>query len=482
MAKHDLKVLFVSAEVSPYAKSGGLGDVAGALPKELHRQGVDVRVVFPKYRTIKPQLMTNLTYINSFEVMLDWRRQSASVFSIDADAPTYLIENDYYFGRDGFYGYGDDYERFAFFSKAAIEFCGVIDFCPDIIHFNDWQTGLGCIYLKDVYKKFLFFSKIKTLFTIHNLQYQGVFGREVLSNIELNAGYFVNDKIEFHGNLSLMKAGLTYTDIISTVSESYAQEIQTPQYGYGMDGVLRSRSHQLFGIVNGIDTGEYNPETDTRIFAPFSAAKPAGKAVNKAELQAMLHLPVRADVPVFGIISRLVDQKGFDLIAGIMEELMSKDVQLVVLGTGDGRYEHLFKHMSWRFPDKVSANILFNEELAHRIYAGSDFFLMPSLFEPCGLGQLLAMRYGTLPIVRRTGGLADTVRHYNWETGEGNGFVFDDYMMSGLMWGINEALSVYYNQNARETMIQNAMSADYSWGRSAEKYIDLYTKLKTGEI
>jgi len=482
MPENQLKVLFVSAEVSPYAKSGGLGDVAGSLPKELHKCGVDIRVVFPKYRTIKPELLTDLTYINSFEIMLDWRRQYAGVFSISADVPTYLIDNEFYFGRECFYGYGDDYERFAFFAKAALEFLAVIDFQPDVIHFNDWQTGLGCIYLKDIYKKFLSYSQIKTLFTIHNLQYQGTFGREILNSIELNDGYFVNDKIEFHGNISLMKAGLTYADAISTVSDSYAHEIQTPQYGYGMDGVLRSRNHQLFGIVNGIDTGVYNPETDKRIFANFSAGDFGGKAVNKAKLQEHLGLPVRADVPMFSIISRLVDQKGFDLIAGAMEELMHKDVQLVVLGTGDGRYEHMFKHMAWRFPDKMSANILFNEELAQRIYAGSNFFLMPSLFEPCGLGQLLAMRYGTIPIVRRTGGLADTVQHYNWDDNTGNGFAFNDYALSGLMWAINEALSVFHNEDAMRTIIGNAMHSDFSWGRSAEKYIELYRKLKNGEV
>ena len=478
----DLKVLFVSAEVSPYAKSGGLGDVAGALPKELRKQGVDVRVVLPKYRNIKNELLTNLQYLNAFEVMLDWRRQSASIFSIDADVPTYLIENDYYFGRDGFYGYGDDHERFAFFSKAAIEMLGAIDFCPDVIHFNDWQTGLGCIYLKDVYKKFLFFSKIKALFTIHNLQYQGIFGPETLSSIELNDGYFVDDKVEFHGNVSLMKAGLTYADALSTVSNSYAYEIQSPQYGYGLDGILRSRSHELFGIVNGIDTADYNPETDKHIFASYSAKNSKHKATNKAELQKLLNLPVRADVPVFGIISRLVDQKGFDLISGVMEELVSKDVQLVILGTGDGRYEHLFKHMAWRCPDKVSANILFNEELARRIYAGSDFFLMPSLFEPCGLGQIMAMRYGTVPIVRRTGGLADTVRPYDWETGEGTGFVFEDYVASGLMWAINEALSSYYHEDAMPKLVQNTMNEDFSWTRSATTYIDLYENLKNGAV
>lgn len=472
-----LKVLLVSTEVSPFVKSGGLGDVIGSLPKELLKNGVDARVVLPKYRTVREEYLKNASYLHSFEINLDWRRQSASVFMLDADVPTYMIENDYYFGRDGLYGYGDDYERFAFFSKAAVEFLGVVGFKPDIIHFNDWQTGLGPVYLNDMYKKFLFYADIKTLYTIHNLQYQGVFGRDILNLVDLNDGYFCGGQLEFYGNVSYMKAGLQYADHISTVSDTYANEIQTSAFGYGLDGTLRHRSNVLSGILNGIDYDANNPETDKRLFCNFNSESLENKQKNKTELQQMLNLPVRASVPMFTIISRLVDQKGLDLIAHSIDELMAKDIQLVVLGTGDGRYEHLFRYMSHRYPDKVSANILFNEDLAQKIYAAGDLFLMPSLFEPCGLGQLIAMRYGTAPVVRKTGGLADTVTHYNSETKEGNGFVFEDYLASGLMWAVNQALDTYYSGDW-DTVVKNAMACDFSWKKSAERYIKLYQKLK----
>ncbi len=472
----DLKVLIVASEISPYAKSGGLGDVVGSLPKALKSLGVDVRVVFPKYRSIREQYLKDIKFLDSFTVHLDWRSQAASIYSMKGDVPTYLIENDFYFGRDGFYGYGDDYERFAFFSKASIEFLNYIDFIPDVIHFNDWQTGVGCVYLKDIYSKFLPFSKIKTLYTIHNIQYQGVFGREILRTIGLNDGYCVPSKLEFYGNISLMKAGLTYANAINTVSETYALEIKTPQYGYGLDGVLREQGHKLSGIVNGIDEIVNNPETDKRIVENFSIDNLAAKKRNKQALQEQLHLPVR-DVPMISIISRLVDQKGLDLVAVAMEELLGKDIQFVILGTGDGRYEHMFKHMASRAPDKISANIFFSDELAQRIYASSDLFLMPSMFEPCGLGQLFAMRYGTIPIARETGGLADTIQPYNPETKEGNGFLFKDYLASGMMWAVNQAIDAYHTDDF-EILVKNAMTSDFSWARSAEKYAKLYLKLK----
>ncbi|MDR2649261.1 MAG: glycogen synthase GlgA [Clostridiales bacterium] len=478
-----LKILFVSTEVSPYAKSGGLGDVAGSLPKALRTRGVDVRVVFPRYKTIREDLMPNIQYLDSFTVNLSWRRQSASIYSFDSDAPMYMIQNDYYFGRDGFYGYSDDYERFAFFSKAAVEFLIRIDFRPDVIHFNDWQTGLGPVYLRDIYGGFLFFQNMKTLFTVHNMQYQGVFGREILWAVDLNDGYFTSGKLEFYDKVSYMKAGLTYSDAISTVSETYANEIKTGQYGYGMDGILRERTDRLFGILNGIDVGyqKNDPATDPNIFVNFTADTLAKKKENKRQLQDFLRLP-QIDVPMIAIISRLVDQKGLDLVAVAMSELMALDIQMVVLGTGDGRYEHLFKHNAWHNPDKLSANILFDNKLAKRIYASADMFLMPSLFEPCGLGQIFAMRYGTVPIVRRTGGLVDTVSHFNERTGIGTGFMFDDYVASGMMWAIKEALRLYQDKNSWEKIIRNVMSCDFSWDRSAEKYIDLYEKLKNSGI
>ncbi len=475
---NDLKVLFVSSEITPYAKSGGLGDVIGSLPKALREMGVDARVVFPKYERLNCESLGDPEYLGTLQVTLGWRNQRAAVYKVENSIPTYMISNDYYFSRDMFYGYGDDYERFAFFSKAAIVMLNLIDFIPDVIHFNDWQTGLGPLFLRDEFGGFLAFNNIKTLYTVHNLQYQGLFSRDVLGSVGLNDGYFNADKLEFYNNISYMKAGLVYADAISTVSDTYAHEIQTPQYGFGMDGVLREKSYKLSGILNGIDTEQYDPETDKKIYTNFSKDTLELKLKNKTQLQQHLNLPQK-DVPMISIISRLADQKGFDLIGVAIEELLSMDVQLVVLGTGQGSYEHMFRHMAWRAPEKISANIFFNEDLARKIYAGSDMFLMPSLFEPCGLGQLFAMRYGTIPIVRHTGGLADTVTHYNPENQTGNGFVFNDYVANGMMWAVKEALNVFYKGRKHwEPIVKNAMESDFSWNQSAQKYIDLYLKLK----
>lgn len=473
-----LKVLIVSSEVSPYAKSGGLGDVAGSLPKALQAEGVDVRVVFPKYRTIKEEYLTSCKYLTSFDVSLDWRTQKADIFTIRGDVPTYMIGNDFYFGRAGYYGYGDDNERFSFFCKAAIEFLDFIDFVPDVIHTNDWQTGPICLYIKDVYSKITYFSKIKTLFTVHNLQYQGMFPKDTLRMMGLDENYyFTNDKLEYYNMASFMKAGLLYSDAISTVSTTYSYEVQTPQYGYGLDGVLRCRADKLFGIVNGIDYDLNNPATSKKIYANFDADNMAGKAENKRQLQAELGLPQRDDVPLISIISRLADQKGINLVLQAAHELLSKDVQLVVLGTGEYHYENMFRDLAYRYPDKVSANILFDDTLAQKIYASSDMFLMPSLFEPCGLGQLFAMSYGTVPITRTTGGLVDTVHHFNPETGEGNGFQFQDYDAGGLMWAINNALTVYADKELWNKVVQNAIRTRFSWADSAKKYIELYKSL-----
>ncbi len=475
----DLKVLVVASEITPFAKSGGLGDVIGSLPKALKHYGVDIRVVVPKYHSIKKEYAERMSYVDSLSISLDWRNQTASIFKMEDEIPIYFLGNDYYFGRDSLYGYDDDCERFSFFAKASVACLTHIDFIPDVIHYNDWQTGLGCVHLHDTYGGISALSNIKTLFTIHNIQYQGVFNRDLLRMMGLNEGYCNVNKMEFHGNVSMMKAALIYADAISTVSETYANEIQTPEYSYGLDGVLRKQSHKLYGIVNGIDEVTNNPATDKRIFENYDSNSLHIKKNNKRALQEQLGLPQK-DVPIIAIISRLVEQKGLDLIAVAMEELIGKDIQLVVLGTGESRYENLFKHMAWRSPDKVSANICFSDELAQRIYAGSDLFLMPSLFEPCGLGQLFAMRYGTIPIVRRTGGLADTVQHYDKTTKQGNGFVFNDYLANGMMWAVNEALHCYYLEDWNN-VVQNAISSDFSWDKSAEKYIELYLKLKDGE-
>lgn len=473
----DLKVLFVSSEVAPYAKSGGLGDVAGSLPKALKNEGVDIRVVFPKYKNIKQQYLDNSKYIDSFVVNLDWRNQSASVHLIDTEVPTYMIENDFYFGRDGLYGYGDDHERFSFFCKAVLELMNVIDFIPDIIHCNDWQSAPICLLLKDQYSKLYKLSNIKTLFTIHNLQYQGVFGKESLDMLELSDYYYTSDKLEYYSCINFMKMGLLYSDAISTVSNTYAYEVQTPQYGYGMDGILRNRKDVLYGIVNGIDYDEYNPAVSSKIYENFWPDNMQPKRENKRRLQEELGLPQR-DVPVFGVISRLVDQKGINILIDALYDLMCRDIQLVILGTGDGRYEYLLRQAQYRYPDKVSANIMFDDTRAQRIYAGSDFFIMPSLFEPCGLGQLIAMSYGTIPVARTTGGLVDTVSHYNFENGEGNGFLFQDFISSGLVWGVDQALRAYYDDYHRNKVMSNAINTRFSWEKSAKNYIDIYNSLK----
>lgn len=472
-----LKVLIVASEVSPYAKSGGLGDVTGSLPKALLKAGVDVRVVFPKYRTIKEMYLGSSQYITSFDVSLDWRVQKADIYQVQGEVTTYMIGNDFYFGRGGYYGYGDDNERFAFFSKAAIEFLDYIDFVPDVIHCNDWQTAPVCLYVKDVYSKLKYFSQIKTLFTVHNLQYQGMFTRETLGMMELNDGYFTDDKLEFYNMVNFMKAGLLYADAINTVSKTYAEEIQTPEYGYGLDGVLRCRKADLYGIVNGIDYEKNSPETGDKIYANFSVNSLKGKAENKRKLQEELGLPVRSDVPVISVISRLVDQKGINIILQAVNELLMKDVQLVVLGTGDYHYENIFKDLAYRYKDKVSANILFDDTLAQKIYAGSDMFLMPSLFEPCGLGQLFAMSYGTIPVARATGGLIDTINDYTQNSDNANGFLFNDYDCGGLMWAINQALAVYENKRQWNKLVKNAMNTKFSWDTSAEEYINIYKKI-----
>ncbi|MCL2225618.1 MAG: glycogen synthase [Defluviitaleaceae bacterium] len=480
--KGALKVLLVSTEVNPYSKSGGLGDVAGSLPKVLRDMGVDMRVALPKYQTVPHEHLTDAKKVSEFTVHLSWRAQDANVLALDAFGDgdsVYFIENDFYFNRENYYGYGDDFERFAFFTKATLEMLSRIDFKADIVHFNDWHTGLGPTYLRDVYKGFTYYSNMKSLITIHNLHYQGVFGREILWAVGLNDGYFTGGDLEFYGNISYLKGGIKHADAVSTVSETYAHEIQTPAYGYGMDGLLRDRAAatgQIYGITNGIDIESNNPETDPRIFVNFDTKSIEKKRMNKYRLQEELGLPV-GKMPMLSMITRLVEQKGFDILSIIMDELLSMDVQLVILGTGEGRYENMFRHYAWRYPDKVSANIKFNGDLAQQIYAASDIFMMPSVYEPCGLGQLFAMRYGTVPLVRKTGGLADTVTHFDPKTRKGNGFLFEDCVASGLMWAIRQAVDCYHSPDWN-TVVKNAMTGDYSWQSAAKEYVDMYEKIK----
>ncbi len=473
----DLKVLLVASESAPFIKSGGLGDVVGSLPKALQKEGVDVRVVIPRHSVIKNETMYGVEQIGEFEVCLQWRRQRARVLQKPGDVPVYFIENKYYFHRDGLYGFTDDNERFAFFGKAVLDMLTEIQFYPDVIHCNDWQTGPICMYLKEIYGKVAPYAGIKTLFTVHNLQYQGRFPMDTMALLEAPDGAYPN--IEFYQTVCFMKMGLMYADFINTVSETYAKEIQTPAYGYGMDGILRSRSDCLCGILNGIDFAANNPETDRLITRQFSAAQPEKKAENKPALQKRLGLEERA-VPMVAMITRLAEQKGMDILMPALDEMLRRDIQFVLLGTGEGCYEQGFRALQERYPGRASANIFFDEALAQQIYASADFFLMPSKFEPCGLGQMFSLRFGTIPIVRKTGGLADTVRQYHPQTGEGNGFLFETYDSGGLLWALDEALRIYHMGRAEWLrIVQNAMRCEYSWESSAREYIALYESLRT---
>lgn len=480
-----LKCLFVATEVVPYAKTGGLADVAGALPKELRDNGVEVRVAMPYYKSMQDKFSDiNNNFLMSYDVHLGWRKQGVGIYYDESIVPTYFFKSDYYFGRDNFYGYQDDYERFAFFSKAVLELIRHIDFVPDIIHCNDWQTGPICLLLKDKYSYDPLYSSIKTVFTIHNMKYQGIFGKEVLDVLELSDAYNTVEKLEFNGGLSYMKAGLLYADKINTVSPTYAEEIKTWQYGCGLDGLLRDElSDKLVGILNGIDYEMYNPMTDKHIYQNYDLNTLELKKENKRRFQEEHGLEQR-DCMMVGIISRITDQKGFDLmkhtIEGrwVMDKLMDLDIQFVLLGTGEQEYENMFRHFKYAYGDRAGIFLTFNEALAQKIYASCDVFLMPSEFEPCGLGQLMAMRYGTVPIVRKTGGLKDTVIHYNVGTKEGTGFEFEDYSGYWLYKKIEEAAWYYKDRPEDFRQIQiNDMTTPHAWRDSALEYENMYINL-----
>lgn len=471
-----MKVLFAASEAHPFIKTGGLGDVMGALPQSLTELGVEARVVIPKYKNIKDELKQNLQFIKWFTVPVGWRNQYCGVFQYKyKDVVYYFIDNEYYFNRDGLYGYYDDGERFAFFNRAVLEFIKEIDWKPDIINCNDWQTGMVPVLLNLEYKNNEFYSNMKTVFSIHNLLFKGSFVPNVLPEL---FGYdympLTNGSVELNGSVSFLKGGINYSDQITTVSNTYAEEIKTQQYGEGLDGLLRCKSDFLKGIVNGIDYEEFDPEKDNLIFKNFTWDSISDKAENKLSLQKELGLPQRAETPMIGLISRLTHQKGCDLIVSIIDRLLQKDIQFVVLGTGDYWYEETFKNLQYRYPDKVSANIKFDNSLAHKIYAATDMFLMPSLFEPCGLGQLIALRYGSIPIVRETGGLKDTISPYNKYTGIGNGFGFKNFNSNELMQIIEYALTIYDDKDAWNNIIRQAMDSDNSWEKSAMQYKLLY--------
>lgn len=485
MQDKKLKILFVSAEVSPFAKTGGLADVAGSLPKALAAMGNDVRVAMPRYRMIRQ----NLSYVTDFPVQMDNTTETCIVRETevscaecgsDKNLPVYFIDNYRYYDREGVYCHFDDADRFVFFCKAVLEMLPRINFQPDVIHCNDWHTGPVCMLLKESYCHNSFYSGISTVYTIHNLEYQGNFSPDVVRLFNTGYGIFTTEKTEFYGAFSFMKAGLVYADIINTVSEMYAREIQTPQYGERLEGLLSGRARDLFGIVNGISFAEFDPATDPRISSHYDAEDPEGKRLDKAALQKEMGLTV-ADVPVMGLISRLSGQKGLNLIIDRIDDLMKLGLQFVLLGTGDEYYEREFKAIEERYPGKAAVYVGFNTALAQRIYAGCDMFLMPSRFEPCGLGQIISLRYGTIPVVRETGGLAETVIDFNKDEANGNGFSFSGFDSEEMLDAIRRALKLYNEEpDSWKKLVKRALLLDNSWNKPAVKYMDIY-KLAMGK-
>ncbi|MCE5343669.1 MAG: glycogen synthase GlgA [Eubacteriales bacterium] len=476
-----MNILFTASECVPFVKTGGLADVVGSLAPVLAKQGHDVRVMLPMYSAIPQDWQAKMQFVLHFDVQLGWRRQYCGVMMLKKDGVTYyFLDNKYYFGRPYIYGLGgDEYERYGFFCRAVLNALPLLPFHPDVLHAHDWQSGMVPALLKIQYTHLPFYANIKSIFTIHNLQYQGIFGiKEVQDVLGLGDGLWSGDKLECYGCANFMKAGLVYSDAISTVSPSYAEEITTAYYGERLDGLIRTRRDSLYGVLNGIDTDEYNPEHDPLIYKPFSLQKLAGKAENKRRLQEELGLTVDAGTPLIAMVGRLTNQKGLDLVDSVLGEMMNEKMQLVVLGMGDARYTNLFSWAEGQYHGQMAARFAMDTVLAHKLYAGADFFLMPSLFEPCGLSQLIAMRYGTIPIVRETGGLRDTVLSYNEFSKDGNGFTFLNYNAHDMLVVIQRALYYYEKDKAVLASLQKrGMEGDYSWAHSARDYLDIYQKL-----
>ena len=468
-----MKVLYVSSEALPFMASGGLADVAGSLPKALRKRLIGCRVVMPLYDGIRQELKDQMTFLTSITVPVAWRRQYCGIFEAKANGVIYyLLDNQYYFKRDGIYGYYDDAERFEFFSRAVLEILPHIGFKPDIIHCNDWQSALTPLYYSTMYATREGYENIKTIFTIHNIQYQGTYGMELINEV---LGLRPQDRglIEYDGDVNFMKAAIETANRVTTVSPSYADEILDPWYSHGLDTILRQRKWKLSGILNGIDTELYNPETDADIFKNYSAADFSAKAENKRALQELLGLPQRADVPLMGMVTRLAGHKGLDLVKAVLDELLATtEIQMVVLGSGEWQYEEFFKQMAAKYPDKFALKLGFIPSLSRKIYAGSDLFLMPSKSEPCGLSQMIALRYGSIPIVRETGGLRDSI--HDSGDGAGNGFTFANYNAHEMLYTVRRALEGYAKPDGWKILVKRAMECDNSWGKSANEDLKLY--------
>lgn len=477
-----MRIAMVSYEVYPFAKVGGLADVVGSLPRVIEKQGVRVTVFMPYHKIVQKNCSKLGLQVESVAKSIPVPNlQTSEKFDLyksrvpDSNCTVYFIANDYYFSSENVYEGPDLAEQSIFFSNASLEAMKHLSETFDLVHAHDWQTGLIPVYLRTLYRTDPFFAKTASVFTIHNLGYQGIFNPRYIKFAGLPSYLFNIDGLEFYGQMNFLKGGILFSDVVTTVSPTYAQEIQTEQFGEKLDGVLRLKAEDLYGILNGIDYNEYNPATDKRIYANYDLEHIEGKKINKKELQKELKLQVREDTALIGMINRLVDQKGLDLVEKVIDYVMMFDVQFVVLGTGDKKYEELFENLEKKYPTRFSSNIKFDIDLAQKIYAASDMFLMPSRYEPCGLGQMYSLRYGTIPVVRYTGGLADTVKEYDPKTKDGNGFGFREYDAAHLLEAI--ARAVYYFKNERDDwlrIIKNAMNTDVSWDKSARQYVKIY--------
>ncbi len=469
------KILFVASEAAPFIATGGLAEVIGSLSKALARdEKYDVRVVIPLYQDIKKEYRKDFKFIGNTYVSLSWRNQYCGVFEYTQDNVTYyFLDNEYYFKRPGCYGYYDDGERFAFFCRGVMEVMNFIGFYPDIMHCHDWQAALAALYLKTIYCFRPEYQFIRAVFTIHNIEYQGKYSLDILEDL-FGISYHFQNLVEYDRCINLMKGAIECCECFSTVSPTYAQEIKDPYYSHGLDPIIRRNEFKLRGILNGIDPDYYNPATDVALFENYSEEDLRGKAVCKEELQRMLNLPVKPDTPVVAMITRLVTHKGLDLVKEVIEQALRQDMQFVILGTGDSSYENYFSDLARRYPGKVVSVISFNSDLSRKIYSGADIFLMPSKSEPCGLSQMIASRYGTVAIVRETGGLKDSITPYG---AGGNGFTFRDYNAYDMLYVINEAIGVYRNKEAWKELIIKAMRTDFTWASSAREYEEMYRNL-----
>lgn len=478
-----MKILFATSECAPFIKTGGLADVVGALPGELVRQGIDARVILPKYSAIGEKYKNEMQFIASTYIKMSWRSQYCGVFELKKDGVTYyFVDNEFYFDAEKIYGeMSIDAEKFAFFDKAVLEALKLIDFYPDVIHCNDWQTGMIPVLLKAHYLQDENYSNIKTVMTIHNLKFQGIHDIGAVKDVcELDDSFFTSETLEFYGGASMLKGGLVYSDFITTVSKTYSEEIMTEFFGERMEGLLLSRKEYVTGIINGIDYDDWNSKTDSYIPNTYDLRNfVSKKKLNKLALQKEFGLEENEDKFLVGMVTRLTGQKGLDLVECVMDDIMKDDdLQLIILGTGEENFENMLRGYEEKYKGRVTSLIMFNNGVSHKIYAACDAFLMPSLFEPCGLSQMISMRYGTLPIVRETGGLRDSVEPYNESEGTGTGFSFTNYNAHEMLRVINYAKHIWYNDRKNwNAMVKRAMKADFSWKNSAKAYIDVYKKL-----